>query len=336
MTKIFRTQVEVAPYDFSFNHKNRGFMVGSCFTDSIGEKLIERLIPMCKNPLGVVYNPASIVNLLERLENKTLFTEADLFLQHGLYGTFEAHSSFSDCSRTQLLENLNRTVCESSEKLTGADYVMITLGTSWVYRNRDTGRIVSNCHKYPASQFERYALGCGDIYRLFSELLGGSSHWRTKKIIFTVSPVRHLKDGFSENQRSKASLLLAVEELRRSFPNVYYFPAYEIMMDDLRDYRFYKEDMIHPSDTAVEYIWEKFRDAVFDDDTRALFSRIERLVLAMHHRPFGPDTEAHRKFRHAMLENVDALAEKYPHIDFTVLSDYFGDTHLSCVRRTYD
>ena len=261
----FRTTVDVKASGKLLDYGSRILMLGSCFTTEIGKILQDYRFNVLVNPFGVLYNPCSIANSVERMILCNPFTLEEVIQTNptdksspARYASFQHHSSFARTTPGEFLENANYSLEQASEFLKQADTIIITLGTAWVYRNIATGKIVSNCHKRVAKEFERSML---DVTQCKAQLLKIADSLPDKNIIFTVSPIRHLKDTAHGNQISKATLLLAIEEVIGEMGNCSYFPSYEIMMDDLRDYRFYSEDMLHPSPLAVKYIFEKFREA---------------------------------------------------------------------------
>ena len=241
------------------SYKDKIMALGSCFVENIGQKLTDLKYKVQVNPFGIQYNPISIANSLNRLMAGNILESSELFNHEGLWHSFMHHSDYSNIDKEICLEHINREFEKARVHLQNAESLMITLGTAWVYEYSLNKMIVNNCHKLPASNFKRYRLEVDEIVsqlsNTFMELIKFNPNLR---ILITVSPIRHLKDGFHENQISKSSLLLAVEKLREDFKHVQYFPSYEIMMDDLRDYRFYKSDMVHPNEMAIDYIWEKF------------------------------------------------------------------------------
>lgn len=313
----FRTTFDIAPLKKQINYKSQLLSFGSCFSENIGEKLKLYKFNTIINPFGILYNPESVANSIEILIKKKLFKEADLFHHKGIWNSFYHHSRFSDTDLEACLSNINQSIEEASNKIFSADYLLITFGTAWVYELKRNGRIVSNCHKIPASEFTRYRMASCDIVERFSSLI---KKIKTEnigcQIIFTVSPVRHLKDGVVENQLSKATLIMAVNELVESFDKVHYFPSYELMMDDLRDYRFYADDMIHPSAKGVDYIWSKFTDACIDKNAYKTMKQVEKILQAVNHRPFQPNTQAHRTFLRKTIDKINSIHAEYPELNF--------------------
>ena len=281
-------------------------------------------MPVAINPFGVVYNPMSVIDTLETIEKGTEIDAGGLTKHNDLWFSFSHHGSFASPDRMEALAHINESIVTGQRALQNADYLILTLGTAWVYEGVETGEIVNNCHKLPARDFRRRRLSVDEIVdgfvRQFSKQV-----YTNKKIILTVSPIRHLKDGLTENQLSKATLLVAVHRLVEQFENVHYFPSYEILMDDLRDYRFYERDMVHPSPVAVDYIWEQFSDAIIGKDSQKLFKRIEKINNARAHRPFNQDTAQHQAFKNAMLAEIIELRGQYPALDFSEEFNYFSE-----------
>ena len=320
----FRTTIDIPEYAFRIGHEQQGLLVGSCFAASMGERLTEMKMPVTVNPFGVVYNPMSVIHTLETIENGKSVDANHLTEHNNLWFSFSHHGSFASPDPAEAMARINQSIVTGQKALRKADYLVLTLGTAWVYELLESGEIVNNCHKLPAKTFRRRRLSVEEIVSAF-ECLFGKPLYRDKKIILTVSPIRHLKDGLAENQLSKATLLVAVHWLVEQFDNVHYFPAYEILMDDLRDYRFYERDMVHPSAVAVDYIWERFSGAIISTDSQKLFKRIEKIRNARAHRPFNPDTAQHRAFKNALLAEVIELRGQYPALDFSEEFNYFSE-----------
>lgn len=320
----FRTTIDIPEYAFRIGHEQQGLLVGSCFAASVGERLAGMKMPVTVNPFGVVYNPISVIHTLKTLEKGERIHADQLTEHNGLWFSFSHHGSFASPDKTEALAHINNSIVSGQKALQNADYLVLTLGTAWVYELLETGGIVNNCHKLPAKTFRRRRLSVEEIVDGFKQLFD-TPLYQDKKIILTVSPIRHLKDGLAENQLSKATLLVAVHRLVEQFENMHYFPSYEILMDDLRDYRFYERDMVHPSAVAVDYIWEQFSDALIDKDSRKLFKRIEKINNARAHRPFNPNTAQHQAFKNAMLAEIIELRGQYPALDFSEEFNYFSE-----------
>lgn len=293
-------------------------LVGSCFTENIGARLSSCKFRTLNNPFGIVYNPVSIARCLESLlDGDRLFGSGDVFPHGGLWHSPEHHGHFSKPGLQETLDGLNAALNESAVFLKNTDRLLLTLGTADVFESQETGRVVANNHKLPANSFRERRLSASEVADTLIAILR-LLHSRNPNlhVVLSISPIRHLRSGAVANQRSKATLVLACEEICRQLDFAFYFPAYELLLDDLRDYRFYAADMIHPSETAVEYIWQFFADTFFDAETKRLNARIEKIAAAARHRPFNPDTEAHRAFAKAQLVAIADLKKEYPDLDF--------------------
>lgn len=294
----FRTQIKIGEPLFGFTHRDSILLMGSCFAENIGRKLQSCFFEVDINPFGTLYNPLSVAESLRMLIENKPASISDLFASEGLFHSFSYHSRFSAPTAEATLQQINERMTLSAATLKKANRLVVTFGTAWVYRLKQDGRVVANCHKLPENTFVRTRLGVDEIVGRWSELLNELRLLNPAlRILFTVSPVRHWKDGANGNQLSKATLLLAVDELRRLFPDsVAYFPAYEIVMDELRDYRFYADDMLHPSDLAVDYIFECFAGHFFSPDTQGWMKELLNLHKALNHKPFNPESEPYRLF----------------------------------------
>jgi len=277
-------------------------MLGSCFTQSIGEYLQRYLFDVNINPFGTIYNPLSVARNLSVLLDKKAYGQEDLYLYNERWLSFDHYTAFSNIDKEKLLLQINTAFIPAAEKFRQSDRLLLTFGTSWVYRLKENNRIVCNCHKVPADYFERFRLSVNDIVNEYTVLIKRLiSNKPDLRIIFTVSPVRHWKDGAHGNQLSKAVLLLAIEEIINLFPaNCYYFPAYELVLDDLRDYRFYDSDLLHPSSDAVNYIREKFSAVALSDESIEFIKKLDPLLKSISHRPSDPEDPEYLK----MMENV--------------------------------
>lgn len=294
-------------------------MLGSCFTENIGAMLAERKLPVLVNPVGVIYNPVSTALALQRVTTAKPYTEDDLNQYNGLWYSFHHHTSFSHIEKKQCLSRINDSLQASSKFWQSSNYLMITLGTARVYHYKKTGLPVANCHKLPAREFDHSLLTVEEITTLWRDLINKIVLTKPDlKIVFTVSPVRHWKDGAVGNQISKSTLLLAVSQLVSDFSErVFYFPSYEIVMDDLRDYRFYADDMLHPSPQAISYIWESFKDSLIDSKAHKLMGEIEKLRLAINHRPFNSETKEYQDFIKSTISKIEQIQSQHPQIDFS-------------------
>jgi len=322
----FFTEIEIPEFPNQMDYSKSMMLFGSCFSENIGQKLIDLKFDVDMNPFGILYNPESIANSLRILLEKSVFTEDDLFQDQGLWNSFYYHSRFSDVNQEATLEKINNRITLSHEFLKKADFLVVTFGTAWVYELKKTGQIVSNCHKIPAAEFKRFRLGVSEITNVYRELL--EQIWKINpnlKVIFTVSPIRHWKDGAVENQLSKATLLLAIDQLIKGFGDqgCAYFPSYEMMMDELRDYRFYAEDMLHISPVAVDYIFERFSKVMITKESMDVSKRVMKLRRAFEHRPVNPNTAEFKEFIQQILFQINQLTNQFPNLDFTQERNYF-------------
>lgn len=307
-----QTAIEINPLEQTVRYGDGLLFLGSCFADEVGAICKGFGFDAMVNPFGVLYNPASIVRALKLLDKGTPFTHEDVIeVGNGYYCTFNHNTSFWKPSEKELLETVNQALGEAHKHYTMAKWIVISLGTSWVFRSKVTGDVVSNCHKLPAHHFDREILSVEQSADYLAKML--QDH-HDKQFIFTVSPLRHLKDGLHENQLSKAALLLAVDKVCKQFGNAQYFPAYEILLDELRDYRFYKEDMVHPTEQAVRYIWERFVDFAIDPREKLAMQTAAELKQMLQHRPMFPESEAYKKFELLKETKTNMLKNNYPKV----------------------
>ncbi len=300
-----RTIVKIPKYEDKITHADKIMFIGSCFTENIGNKLLESLFKVDINPFGILYNPVSIRNSLEILINKKIFNLKDLNFYNGLWYSYFHHSKFSHNKQDVCLQKINEQLKISSNFLTQIKYLFITFGTAWVYNLAHSTQTVSNCHKIPDRNFNRKLLTTEIIISNYEQLIKLFNTINPNlKIIFTVSPVRHLRDGAIENQRSKAILLLAIKQIIEQYKNTYYFPAYEIVMDDLRDYRFYESDLTHINYTGINYIWEQFGETFFTKENRQKNYKAQKLFKSINHKPNKPKSEEYAIFRKKTLEKI--------------------------------
>ena len=298
------------------DYQSNVLLLGSCFSENIGNQLNYFKFQSTQNPFGILFHPKAIENLITNTSNKKVYSSDDLIYQNEIWHSFDAHSSLSSASENELLNKLNVAISLTNKKIKEASHIVITLGTSWVYRYIETDTIVANCHKIPQKKFLKELLSVSEI----SESLARSislikSVNSDAAVIFTVSPVRHLKDGFIENTQSKSHLIAAIHTLVNE-QDVSYFPSYEIMMDELRDYRFYAEDMIHPNKTAINYIWRKFIDTWFSEETKSIMKEIDEIQKGLLHRPFHEDSKLHQQFLLKLEQKKSSLQERLPFINF--------------------
>lgn len=315
---LFKTTIDVPHASFEISHAHKGMAIGSCFTTNIGNRLLATKFPILVNPLGTVYNPVSIAQTIDLLLGEIPFDEQQIFFANDVWQSYYLHTSFSSVDKQEVIQSFNKVKNEFLEKFQSVDYLFLTLGTAWVYELNETKQIVNNCHKTPSSQFTRKKLSVEECVAVLEKSIIQLRKINPNlQVIFTVSPIRHWKDGAHENQVSKATLFLAIDSLQKSMQNIAYFPAYELLMDDLRDYRFYDEDMLHPSATAVEYIWETFSKTYFSKETFDLISKIEAIQKAVEHRPFNAQSPSYKTFLQNTIDDCAILSNKYPFLNFS-------------------
>ena len=308
----FRTEIELRPYARRIDHTDRLLALGSCFAAEIGQRLADAKFRIAVNPSGVLFNPLSIVRTLRRYRDGRPVAKEELQQADGRWFHYDFHGSLTGESADEALARMNAAVAEGARALREASVVLLTLGTAWVYERTDTGEAVANCHRQPAQRFRRRRLRVGEVVAAIETAL--ADELKDKHVLLSVSPVRHLSDGLAGNAASKAVLRLAAEELAERHARIDYFPAFEILCDDLRDYRFYDTDMCHPSATAVNYIYEAFSEVFFTPPTRELASKFLKFVKRLRHRPLTADTEAIRKFTAETEILKEQMLGSYPYI----------------------
>ena len=309
---MFRTEINITRLPQTISYGDGILFLGSCFADEIGNICQGLGFDAQVNPFGTLYNPFSVLTSLLRLQSGQPFCHEEVVkVGEGYYCTFSHNTDFWCPSEESLINKVNIHIAMEHSRFVQAKWIIISLGTSWVFRDHATGNVVSNCHKLPSFRFDRVFLNAQSTTKLLSDLL---NTFPSKQFIFTVSPLRHLKDGLHDNQLSKASLLLAVDEVCKAFDNAHYFPAYEILLDELRDYRFYKEDMVHPTDQAVRYIWEKFVQYAINPSEYPAMAAAQELRQMLQHKPLFPESEAYKKFELRKEEKLNELRLKYPKV----------------------
>lgn len=313
----FRTEVKAPLPPFSITHATKMVSIGSCFSENIGKKFQGAKFPITINPFGQQYNPGSIAVGIERLISGKLYTAEELFQANELYNSFDHHGSFSRFDKQETLQHINTEFEQAAKALREADVLFLTFGTAHVFELKATGNIVSNCHKLPASTFNFRLMEVDEIVEKLDAALQQLKTLNSKlKTLFTVSPVRYFAFGHYENSVSKSHLFTAIYKLQQLHPGTYYFPAYEMVIDDLRDYRFYKEDMLHPNHQAIEYVWQRLTETMLDKSSTALLKEVADITQAANHRPRHPESEAHQNFIKRTLEKIAGLESKYA-MDFT-------------------
>ncbi len=321
----FRTELSIPPSPHPINHTDAILMLGSCFSQHIGARLQKYKFNCISNPFGTVFNPVSIARLLEYVCAGQEIDKGSLQWSQGLWVHPDFHSSLCDVDADKATEKINQAIVSTRAVLPHLKYIFITFGTTFAYRQKTTGQIVANCHKIAPESFIKVKLDVGEAYATFATSLDKIKAINPDvHVVCTVSPVRHIKDGIIENSRSKATLISMVEMLAERRNDTSYFPAYEWMMDDLRDYRFYDADLIHPGENAVDYIWEKFSAHYFAPETLSVMQDINQILLSCQHRPFNPASEEYKKFCSAALQHIQRVGEKHPYLNLQENIDWFA------------
>ncbi len=312
----FRTEIKIDKAPQSIRHKDKMVTLGSCFADNMARRLQEHFFTVFQNPFGTLYNPLSVAEALSMIMEGRQLTAHDLFFYQGQWHSFWHHSTFSQISREAALQKTNTQIEKARSFLKEAQWLILTFGTAFAYFHLPENRLVANCHKLPEKQFRRHLIAVEQMVGTIRKTLNDLRRFNAQlNIVLTVSPVRHLRDGLVGNARSKAALILAVQTLCENDPELLYFPAYEIVNDDLRDYRFYDSDLIHPNDLAVDYIYEKFAAMFFEPETMRAAQAFAKLSAALNHRPQNPLAPDYRKFLRKTSDQIETLKERYPYVD---------------------
>ncbi len=326
----FRSEFTPKPFTIKMKHTDKLLLVGSCFTEQIGKKLAAHKFDVLENPNGILFNPMSIAKAVMSYANGKLFTENELFYYNELWASREHHTQFSNIEKNEALKTINESQTTAIDFIKNTDWILLTLGSAFVYEwkdivaNNNYENVAANCHKIPTDKFNRRLTEAEEIKVILQKMETAVRQINpTVKFIYTISPVRHLREGFVENNRSKAALIQAVHSLTND-TNVFYFPAYELVIDDLRDYRFFAEDLVHPNYAGTNYVWEKFVPAVIDESSQQLMEKINELNAAMNHKAFNPTSAAHKNFLTINLAKVLKIKAMHPYISFEEALDYFN------------
>ncbi len=317
---------QIRSFPFQISYPDKILFIGSCFSEEIGNKLKELKFNVLQNPNGILYDPLSISDsLFTYIENKP-FDEENLFELNGLWHSWKHHSSFSAAGKKDVLEKINTSQSGAHAFLKEGNFLIVTLGTAFKYLLKNENKNIANCHKAPANIFEKKLLPVNEIVPDFLSVLRALEIFNPSlKIIFTVSPVKHVRDGVAENNRSKARLIETVHSICEQRKNAFYFPSYEIVSDVLRDYRFYKNDLVHPNKTAINFVFEKFCESLLSKESQKIVKKVKQVVSAANHRPFFKASEAHKKFVDAQIKNIHNLQKNYPNIDLSIEKKYFEE-----------
>jgi GSCFA family len=320
----FFTNIDIKPLPAPITYYHKIMMIGSCFTEHIGGSLQELKFQTLQNPNGILFETASVCRNLVSYKQKQQYAAGDLFYYNELWQSWNHHSRFSHPQQDVCVANINASQTAAFEFLQQADWLIITLGSSFAYKLYETGQLVANCHKAPGKWFEKILLPIDEQVSMLDNTMHQLFHFNPKlKIIFTISPVRHLRDGVVENNRSKARLLETVHHLVNKFDRLFYFPAYELVIDVLRDYRFYDIDLAHPNYAATQFVMEKFQDFAFDQATLELSKEIRQLVIAKNHKPFHPASEQHQHFLKQHAAKAKTILKDHPHLNLADELAYF-------------
>lgn len=316
----FRTQIPISKSKSPIDYNSKVLSIGSCFAENIAEKFDYFKFQNETNPFGIIFNPVSIEKIFRRVCVLDFYQEKDIFFHNERWHSYGVHSDLSNSDRQELLETLNKAITETNKQLKEATHIIITYGTSWIYRNLESEEIVANCHKVPQKQFSKELLSTDIIQKSIQNTIDLIQTLNPNiNFIFTVSPVRHIKDGFVENQLSKSHLFSALHSVLNTEHlklNTEYFPSYEIMMDELRDYRFYSEDMLHPNQIAIDYIWKLFSENYIAQESISIMQEVDEIQKSLRHRSFNSESEQHQKFLANLQKKINLLGEKLPQIKF--------------------
>jgi hypothetical protein len=312
-----QTQLPLEIQSPLIDYSSKLVLLGSCFAENIAEKFSYYKFQNEVNPLGVLFHPIAILDLLTRAHENNPYSEKDIFFSNGCWQSFQSHSRLNSISQTEILDHLNKALKSTQDQLKNASHVILTFGTAWVYEHIQSKTIVANCHKKPQREFDKSILSVDALQDTFNSIISILKSFNPKvTVVFSISPVRHIKDGFVENNLSKAHLMTALHSVINTNENTCYFPSYELLMDELRDYRFYKEDMVHPNQIAIDYVWEKFQSIWIDADVNPIMQEVNQLQKGFAHKPFNPLAEEHAIFLSTLAKKAEALESRFPFMKF--------------------
>ena len=313
----FQTSIPINKSDFLIDYSSKLVSFGSCFAENMGDKFDYFKFSTLTNPFGIIFNPISLEKIIFRSIHKKYFTEKDIFFHNEDWHCYEVHSELSNPDKEEFLTTLNQLIDTTNVHIEKLTHCLITLGTSWVYKHIESDEIVANCYKVPQKLFTKELLSIADIEASLKRIVSKIQVVNPNcKFIFTISPIRHSKDGFVENNVSKSHLITALYHFLSNATSSIYFPSYEIMMDELRDYRFYAEDMLHPNQTAIDYIWMRFSENFINENEFETMQHVSEIQKSLSHRPFNPNSESHLKFQDNLKQKVNAIVAKYPEMKF--------------------
>lgn len=326
---VFRSEFTPKPFSTKIKHTDKLLLIGSCFTEQIGKKLTAHKFDVLENPNGILFNPISIAKALRSYVEEKIYSEEELFYYDEMWASKDHHTRFSDMEKSTTLKKINDEQNAAIQFIKNADWILLTLGSAFIYEwkninnDGDYKNVAANCHKIPTDKFNRRLVDSSEIIKVLQNMQEAVySINPSAKFIYTISPVRHLREGFIENNRSKAALIQAVHKLIND-NNVFYFPSYELIIDDLRDYRFFAEDLVHPNYAATNYVWEKFVPAVINNSAQELMKEINELNAAKNHKPFNENSSAHLSFKLNYLEKTAALKQRFNYLNMDEEINYF-------------
>lgn len=319
-------QINISKLPQPVSYLSKIFLSGSCFAENMAMRLKQHRFNVVDNPHGILFNPVSVAASIDSYIQGRLYSADELFYLNELWNSWDHHTSYSDINKEAALEAINHSQVQAANFLREATHVMITLGSAYCYVLKDLGKVVGNNHRAPAGLFEKKLLDIEEIVEKFTNTLNALHAINPRaQIIFTVSPVRHYRDGIVENNRSKARIIESVHRLCDKFPQAYYFPAYELVIDILRDHRYYDIDFVHPNYLATDYVWNRLVESGMADATRLLMKQVYEMAIARQHRPRFPQTEAHKKFRESCAQKIRALMTQYPYLQLNEELEYFSN-----------
>ncbi len=313
-----QTQLNIPEQESKISYKSKLLLLGSCFTENIGEKFAYFKFRHVQNPFGILFHPFAIENLIAKAVQQKEFTEKDIFQYNQNWHSFEAHSRLSHPNPEAILKALNGGITQTHKAIQESSHLIISIGTAFIYQHLESKKYVANCHKVPQKEFRKELISAQRICESLANIIVSCRTLNPDlQFIFTVSPVRHAKDGLVQNNRSKAQLISAIHEVIDQKEKAAYFPSYELLLDELRDYRFYTQDMLHPNATAIEYIWEKFTQTWLAKEASPTMKKIDVVQRNLQHKAFNPQSEAHQKFLQKLKEQKAELKTQFPFMDFS-------------------
>ncbi|MCE3280581.1 MAG: hypothetical protein K0S44_2772 [Bacteroidetes bacterium] len=320
----FHLEFPLSSFPDKINHSDTLMFIGSCFSENIGERMRSLKFSVNMNPHGILYNPLAITKALNRCAKGALMKEEELFFANECWNSWEHHSRFSEPDKMNCLSKINDSISQAHADVKKTRWLFLTFGTAFSYTLKDAKISVGNCHKIPQQKFIKDLLKPESIIEQYTKLISDLKEINPLiNIVFTVSPVRYIRDGVVENNLSKAVLIQSVHELVRTHSNAFYFPSYELVIDDLRDYRFYEEDLVHPNDLAIDYVFEKLTQSCFTEETISVNNQIKEIRNAAAHKPFNENSQAHRKFKLAFLKKCEDLKRLHPQLHLNAELEFF-------------